>query len=170
MLRRQCLRYLQGGGYGEAVNTADCGSVTRGFDPHYSPHNLHIVIIVGVSPSGKATDFDSVMRWFDPSHPCQHDSLAQLAEHLTFNQGVPRSSRGWVTNFGPLVKRLRHRPFTAVSRVRFPDGSPHGRLAQLGERLPYKQDVGSSILSSSTNASGYLRMAAFFVIVNNKYL
>ena len=26
----------------------------------------------------------------------------------------------------------------------------HGRLAQLGERLPYKQDVGSSILSSST--------------------
>ena len=82
------------GGYGEVVNTADCGSVTRGFDPHYSPHNLHIVITVGVSPSGKATDFDSVMRWFDPSHPCQHDSLAQLAEHLTFNQGVPRSSRG----------------------------------------------------------------------------
>ena len=26
----------------------------------------------------------------------------------------------------------------------------YGRLAQLGERLPYKQDVGSSILSSST--------------------
>ncbi|CUH94892.1 hypothetical protein P22_0958 [Propionispora sp. 2/2-37] len=26
-----------------------------------------------------------------------------------------------------------------------------GRLAQLGERLPYKQDVGSSILSSPTN-------------------
>ena len=42
-------------------------------------------------------DFDSIMRWFDPSRPCQHDPLAQLAEHLTFNQGVPRSSRGWVT-------------------------------------------------------------------------
>ena len=26
------------------------------------------------------------------------DPLAQLAEHLTFNQGVPRSSRGWITN------------------------------------------------------------------------
>jgi hypothetical protein len=26
----------------------------------------------------------------------------------------------------------------------------YGRLAQLGERLPYKQDVGSSILSSPT--------------------
>ena len=29
------------------------------------------------------------------------------------------------TNFhGPVVKRLRHRPFTAVSGVRFPSGSP----------------------------------------------
>ena len=27
-----------------------------------------------------------------------NDPLAQLAEHLTFNQGVPRSSRGWVTS------------------------------------------------------------------------
>ena len=25
---------------------------------------------------------------------------------------------------GPMVKRLRHRPFTAVTRVRFPVGSP----------------------------------------------
>jgi hypothetical protein len=25
------------------------------------------------------------------------DPLAQSAEHLTFNQGVPRSNRGWVT-------------------------------------------------------------------------
>ena len=91
---RQIILY---GGYGVVVNTADCGSVTRGFDPHYSPHNLHIIITVGVSPSGKATDFDSVMRWFDPSHPCQHDSLAQLAEHLTFNQGVPSSNLGWIT-------------------------------------------------------------------------
>ena len=32
---------------------------------------------------------------------------------------------------GPMVKRLRHRPFTAVTRVRFPFGSPHGRIAQL---------------------------------------
>ena len=33
---------------------------------------------------------------------------------------------------GPLVKWLRHRPFTAVTRVRFPFGSPlYGRIAQL---------------------------------------
>ena len=29
-----------------------------------------------------------------------------------------------VTKDGPLVKRLRHRPFTAVTRVRVPYGSP----------------------------------------------
>ena len=27
--------------------------------------------------------------------------------------------------YGPMVKRLRHRPFTAVTRVRFPVGSPN---------------------------------------------
>ena len=31
--------------------------------------------------------------------------LAQLAEHLTFNQGVPRSSRGWITIFFALFKK-----------------------------------------------------------------
>ena len=29
--------------------------------------------------------------------------------------------------YGPVVKRLRHRPFTAVTRVRFPSGSPKKR-------------------------------------------
>ena len=26
---------------------------------------------IGVSPSGKARDFDSLSRWFESSHPCQ---------------------------------------------------------------------------------------------------
>ena len=42
------------------------------------------------------------MRRFESCIPCQinNDPLAQSVEHLTFNQGVPRSSRGWVTNNG----------------------------------------------------------------------
>ena len=50
---------------------------------------------------------------------------------------------------GSLVKRSRHRPFTAVTGVRFPYGSPiPGTIAQLGEHLPYKQGVtGSSPVS-----------------------
>ena len=33
------LRYLGNGGIGEVVNTPDCGSGMRGFDPHISPQN-----------------------------------------------------------------------------------------------------------------------------------
>ena len=37
--------------------------------------------------------------------PC--GPLAQLAEHLTFNQGVPRSSRGWITIFLLFFKKIK---------------------------------------------------------------
>ena len=42
-------------------------------------------------------------RRFDPFHPSQtkfinYGPLAQSVEHLTFNQVVPRSIRGWITN------------------------------------------------------------------------
>ena len=54
--------------------------------------------------------------------------------------------------YGPLVKRSRHRPFTAVTGVRFPYGSPiPGTIAQLGEHLPYKQGVTGSSPVSPTN-------------------
>ena len=63
----------------------------------------HPIIIrflsLGRSQVGKARDFDSRMRWFESSRPSQCDPLAQSVEHLTFNQGVPRSSRGWITIF-----------------------------------------------------------------------
>ena len=51
--------------------------------------------------------------------------LAQLAEHLTFNQVVRSSNLRWLTiKWGPLVNRLRHRPFTAEWGVRLSYGSP----------------------------------------------
>jgi hypothetical protein len=56
-------------------------------------------ILMGHSQVGKARDFDSRMRWFESSCPSQVDSLAQLVEHLTFNQGVPGSNPGWITIF-----------------------------------------------------------------------
>ena len=60
---------------------------------------------IGMSPSGKATDFDSVMRGFEsrhPSHPnldqpSSYDPLAQSAEHLPFKQGVRSSNLRRVT-------------------------------------------------------------------------
>lgn len=65
---------------------------------------------IGLSPSGKAQDFDSCSRWFKSSQPSQPflaemrapaagdkktvGILAQSVEHLTFNQGVPGSNPG----------------------------------------------------------------------------
>ena len=51
-----------------------CGTGCRGFEPHRPPH-------VGISPSGKAIDFDSVMRRFESCHP----------SHLWFTSSVGRA-------------------------------------------------------------------------------
>ena len=67
-------------------------------------HPIHS-ITVGVSPSGKASDFDSDIRVFKSRYPCQHDSLAQSVEHLTFNQRVRGSSPRWITKYA-LVAEL----------------------------------------------------------------
>ena len=107
-----------------------------------------------MSPSGKATDSDSVIVGSNPATPAIFfDPLAQLAEHLTFNQGVPSSNLGWITiTFSitwPLGQVVKTPPFHGENVGSNPAGvTIYGRLAQLGERLPYKQDVsGSSPLS-----------------------
>ena len=47
---------------------------------------------IGMSPSGKAPDFDSGIRRFKSGDPSQHDPLAQLAEQLPFKQWVRGSN------------------------------------------------------------------------------
>ena len=70
------------GEYSSVGRAPDCGSGCHGFESHYSPH-------AGVSPSGKALDFDSSIRRFESCYPCHlYGLLAQSVEHLTFNQGV----------------------------------------------------------------------------------
>ena len=52
---------------------------------------------------------------------------------------------GRIAQSGPMVKRLRHRPFTAVTRVRISLGSFSADVAQLAEQLICNQQViGSS--------------------------
>ena len=50
------------------------------------------------------------------------------------------------TTNGSVVKRLRHRPFTAVTRVRFPSESfwKYADMAQLAEQLICNQQVNGS--------------------------
>ena len=43
---------------------------------------------IGMSPSGKAPDFDSGIRRFKSCYPSQYGLLAQSVEHMTFNHGV----------------------------------------------------------------------------------
>ena len=67
-----------------------------------------VFLSIGASPSGKARDFDSLTRGFESRLPSQRplgggcDPLAQLAEHLTFNQGVRSSNLRWITSKFPL--------------------------------------------------------------------
>ena len=48
---------------------------------------------------------------------------SSMAEHPAVNRRVAGSSPARGVFYGPLVKGLRHRPFTAVTRVRIPHGS-----------------------------------------------
>ena len=50
--------------------------------------------------------------------------LVSIVDGL-FNDAYASLNVGFADIFGPLVKRLRHRPFTAVTWVRFPYGSPN---------------------------------------------
>ena len=50
---------------------------------------------------------------------------------------------------GPLVKRLRQRPLTPLTSVRFRYGSPHCSLAQSVERMTVNHDVVSSSLTGA---------------------
>ena len=52
---------------------------------------------IGMSPSGKAPDFDSGIRRFKSGHPSQNDPLAQSVEHRPFKAGVLGSSPRRVT-------------------------------------------------------------------------
>ncbi len=57
------------GGRGEVVNTLDCGSSTRGFDPHRSPHYFEYML-QGYSSIGRATVSKTVGCEFDSYCPC----------------------------------------------------------------------------------------------------
>ena len=46
----------QCGGCGEEANTADCGSVMRGFEPHHSPHFFY--------PKTGKRDVPCIYRWW----------------------------------------------------------------------------------------------------------
>ena len=84
---------------------------------------------------------------------------------MTFNQGVPRSSRGWITISGLFVKRLRHRPFTAGSGVRIPHRSPMWAISSAGRASALQAECQQfdPVIAHQKKASRDLLRDAFFL-------
>ena len=55
-------------------------------------HQIVVLRVVGSIPIIHPIFLSLVTKYVE------QEPLAQLVEHLTFNQGVPRSSRGWLTS------------------------------------------------------------------------
>ena len=56
-------------GIAQLVSAPDCGSGGQGFESLYPPALPSNAVSTGVSPSGKAQDFDSCIRWFESNYP-----------------------------------------------------------------------------------------------------
>ena len=73
---------------------------------------------------------------------CNHRMLCELLEHPDFSRCMTDLEIDVYKRqllYGPLVKRLRQRPLTPLTSVRFRYGSPNSSLAQLVEQLTLNQ-------------------------------
>ena len=61
-------------GIAQLVRAPDCGSGGHRFESDYPPHYI-IYDMMGYRQVGKAQDFDSCIRWFESSYPCQQKEI-----------------------------------------------------------------------------------------------
>ena len=143
------IMHVPHGGCRQVVKTQDCDSCMRGFKSHYPPLNF-IICSIGVSPSGKATDSDSVIRRFESCYPSQY-SRGAVVPHPVYNRAtwpsgkakvcktsIPRFESGCRLHKNPVTCRFRDSFMSGVLGVTVGCGSRRGRAVHLflAERRP----------------------------------
>ena len=107
----------------QLVRVPGCGPGGRGFDSHCPPHKKstssevlfffnNMILNIGASSSGKTTDFDSVIRWFESSRP-SHETTTIL---IQFRSGflfcpIPYK-RLYINDFSNKSTAIRSRAFS----------------------------------------------------------
>ena len=121
-------------GIAQLVRAPGCGPGGRGFESHYSPH-LHTVMLrkdtLGCRQVVRHGTLTPAFVGSNPATPAKTqycDSLAQVVEHLTFNQGVRGSNPRRVTK-----KR------TGRMASSFFDGDIRGGIRRVFRRLRWRK-------------------------------
>ena len=93
-------------------------------------------------------------RRFESDYPPSNDPLAQLAEHLTFNQGVRSSNLRWVT-----IAVMRYNSLFFIGL------SPSGKATDFDSVIPWVRiPPAQPKLAPRLNPRGYLYLFVFLII------
>ena len=87
-------------GLAQLVRVPGCGPGGHGFESHIPPHFCAVAqaITLGCSQGVRHGTLTPAFAGSNPTTPAIFDPLAQLVEHLTFNQRVEGSNPSWVTS------------------------------------------------------------------------
>ena len=96
------------------IKPLGCSQVVR--------HETLTLASVGSNPATPA-NFTNLNNIYGP--------LAQLVEHMTFNHGVPRSNRGWVTKYADVAELADAIDLGSISREwGFKSSHPHHKKSK----------------------------------------